>query len=65
MRGVAAMEQCASRIESLEAREGARILALFLRAIRLYARKYARENRDILAADTMPALQEVRGDGPC
>lgn len=65
MRGLAAMERCASRFESLESREGARILALFLRAIRLYARKYARENRNILAADTMPTLQEVRGDGPC
>ena len=65
VRALAAAQQCGPRLESLEAREGARILALFLRAIRLYARKYARQNRDILAADTMPALQEVRGDGPC
>ena len=65
LRGMVAIERCASRIETLESREGARIFAMFLGAIRLYGRKYARENREILAADTMPALQEVRGDGPC
>lgn len=65
MRGQAAIEQCASRLESLNSREGVRILALFLGAIRVYARKYARQNRAILAAETMPALQELQGDGPC
>jgi membrane-associated phospholipid phosphatase len=65
MRGLAAMEQCDSRVELLRSREGVRILALFLRAIRLYARKYARVNREILGTDTMAALEEVRGDGPC
>jgi phytoene/squalene synthetase len=64
MRGLAAMEQCDARLKS-ESREGAGILALFLRAIRLYARKYARVNRDILGGDTMPALQEIRGDELC
>jgi hypothetical protein len=64
MRGLAAMEQCAARLKS-EPRPGSNILALFLRAIRLYARKYARVNRDILGATAMPALQKVRGDEPC
>jgi membrane-associated phospholipid phosphatase len=65
MRGLASMEQCASRLELPERREGTPVLALFLRAIRLYARKYARENRDILAADTVSPLHQVRGDGLC
>ncbi len=65
MRGLSAMEQCAARIEYLKWRKGVRILDLFLRAIRLYARKYARRNRDILAADTRPALHALHGDEPC
>jgi len=58
VRGSAAIEQCAARLTLPE-------LRLFVHAIRLYARKYARRNRDILAADTVAPLQEVRGDGLC
>jgi membrane-associated phospholipid phosphatase len=65
VRGLAATEQCAARLEFMKSRAGVRVLALFLRAIRLYARKYARENRDILGAHDVPALQEVRRDEPC
>ena len=53
-RGSAAIEQCAVRLRLLESRQGVAILALFLKAIQLYARKYSRMNRDILAADTVP-----------
>ncbi len=60
-RGLAAMEQCAARLKLQESRKGAAILNLFLRAIRVYARKYARQNRDILAADTMPGASLVNG----
>jgi membrane-associated phospholipid phosphatase len=64
MRGLASIEQCSARLELPEFRTGLPILALFLQAIRIYARKYARQNRDIVTADIMP-LQEVRGGGSC
>jgi membrane-associated phospholipid phosphatase len=64
-RGLVAMDQCASRLEGLETRKGAAVLGLFLRAIRAYSRKYARQHRDILGADPMPPLREARGERSC
>jgi membrane-associated phospholipid phosphatase/phytoene/squalene synthetase len=64
LRALDVLDQCESQIKSLGSRQGVRILALFFRAIRLYARKYARQHRDILETP-MPARQEFRGDEPC
>lgn len=64
LRALATLEQCEKQIESLGSREGRSILNLFFQAIRLYARKYARQHRDILSMPATPH-QEVRGDEPC
>jgi membrane-associated phospholipid phosphatase len=64
-RGLAAMDQCDERLKRLAPRKGVAIAGLFLRAIRIYSRKYARQHRDILQAGPMQPLEEARGDSSC
>jgi len=65
MRGCDSMERCAARLHGQQSRPGAAVLSLFLRAIRAYSRKYARQNREILSAATAASLREIHGDGAC
>ena len=64
-RGVSSMERCARKLKSFDDRRGVSVLAMFLRAINIYAAKYARRNRDLLELDSVSVILKSQREELC